>query len=191
MTMRSRKITDEVGLAIIAKFDSGKTTRKIAAELKLSPGQVAGYLHRKGIKRGADNSRILAAAAKKVSLSLNTTEVKHATPYPDQKKVTKVEASEIKASKNAWTGNMRATRRTTHSKEIKLAAEAPTPTPTLLADISLRKQCCWPYGDPKDADFHYCGQARHKGSYCERHFLAAQAGERVRRNHQKLTQIEV
>jgi GcrA cell cycle regulator len=40
---------------------------------------------------------------------------------------------------------------------------------TLLAD-----DCRWPFGDPRSADFHFCGQRKKDGSpYCDDHLRHA------------------
>ena len=40
--------------------------------------------------------------------------------------------------------------------------------------------CRWPYGDPKEAGFHFCGRSTHGGSYCDPHAMYAYQ-PRVRR----------
>ena len=39
-----------------------------------------------------------------------------------------------------------------------------------IADIE-HNECRWPIGDPRDADFHFCGAQQHAGHpYCELHW---------------------
>ena len=39
--------------------------------------------------------------------------------------------------------------------------------------------CQWPYGDPQDKDFYFCGSTTHKGKpYCEEHCDIAYVDER-------------
>ncbi len=49
---------------------------------------------------------------------------------------------------------------------------------TLLKLIDLHSNSCrWPIGDPKDADFHFCGKETLMGkSYCVEHCLEAYVG---------------
>jgi GcrA cell cycle regulator len=42
--------------------------------------------------------------------------------------------------------------------------------------------CRWPFGDPKDKDFHFCGHASdYTLSYCEEHMVMAHAPDNRRR----------
>ena len=43
--------------------------------------------------------------------------------------------------------------------------------------------CHWPYNDPRDRDFRFCGKPTAKGSYCERHALQAHLIPRPGRGH--------
>ena len=43
--------------------------------------------------------------------------------------------------------------------------------------------CHWPYNDPRDRDFRFCGKPTARGSYCERHALQAHLIPRPGRGH--------
>jgi GcrA cell cycle regulator len=41
-------------------------------------------------------------------------------------------------------------------------------------DTLERNDCRWPIGDPREADFHFCGELKLAGRpYCERHWNIA------------------
>ena len=46
-----------------------------------------------------------------------------------------------------------------------------------VADGSRLPHCRWPFGDPRDKDFHFCEKPRSwHSSYCEEHYRAAYQG---------------
>jgi len=57
------------------------------------------------------------------------------------------------------------------------------PITTAEKVVALASDAChWPYGDPRDRNFRFCGKPTVKGSYCERHraraYLAPRTGSR-------------
>jgi len=53
-------------------------------------------------------------------------------------------------------------------------------SPLTAADWD-RNKCCWPFGDPKAADFHFCGEKIREGRpYCASHCEKAYTNTRER-----------
>lgn len=54
-----------------------------------------------------------------------------------------------------------------------IAEPAPPPRPAVTKDLKGAK-CLWPYGDPRDSDFHFCGSGAIEGKpYCAEHCARA------------------
>lgn len=45
-----------------------------------------------------------------------------------------------------------------------------TPEPLSLPTPTRASHCQYPIGDPKEPGFHFCGQPKAQGSYCQEHF---------------------
>jgi GcrA cell cycle regulator len=76
-----------------------------------------------------------------------------------------------------------AVKRSSRSLEFEaMLAELP---PSATIQTLTVASCRWPIGDPRDADFGYCGRARAGGSYCEGHAQMA-----FRRRGEPKQQIE-
>jgi hypothetical protein len=68
------------------------------------------------------------------------------------------------------------------------APPEPTPTPTPAPTTTAEKvfalapnACCWPYGDPRGPDFHFCGNPVTTRPYCEHHRTMAYVAPSTRR----------
>jgi len=60
------------------------------------------------------------------------------------------------------------------------------PNGKFVTTLTLSSRTCrWPIGDPKEMDFHYCGQRPASGGkYCDSHELRSRQATRSRTNHQ-------
>lgn len=79
--------------------------------------------------------------------------------------------------------------RTTGSPNLPTSRRLPGPEPTATATIMTLSQnaCRWPIGDPQDAAFGYCGQARGPhASYCDHHAQVARPERSNRRTEADL-----
>ena len=64
-----------------------------------------------------------------------------------------------------------------------LVASQPQPKTVVTLE---RNDCRWPFGDPRHADFHFCGQPRKNGSaYCEAHAARSFQPSQPRRAYQQ------
>ena len=55
---------------------------------------------------------------------------------------------------------------------------------SIIKMIELKSGMCrWPFGDPKDADFHFCGRkSEHFLSYCTNHMTMSKSPATRNRN---------
>lgn len=83
---------------------------------------------------------------------------------PRRKKGYRPKAVKVQGRDYQAQGHSMKTRKRRKAKPID---HPPSKTPTALIDLKSN-QCAFPIGDPKDADFHFCG-AEAKGTYCEEH----------------------
>lgn len=64
------------------------------------------------------------------------------------------------------------------STTTKVRAESAGPA---TQQRSQARTCCWPFGDPEDPDFHFCGNKAMKNKpYCEEHYKIAYIQARPR-----------
>lgn len=59
------------------------------------------------------------------------------------------------------------------------------PNGKFVTTLTLNSRTCrWPIGDPRDSDFHYCGQRPKAGvKYCDTHERRSRQALRSRANH--------
>jgi hypothetical protein len=72
------------------------------------------------------------------------------------------------------------------SRRARTAARAdPGPTTTVVEQVcALASDACrWPYGDPRDRNFRFCGKPTVTGSYCGYHHAVAYLPPRPGRGH--------
>lgn len=74
-------------------------------------------------------------------------------------------------TKNAVVGKAHRLGLPKRQSPIRRSTKAKKPKPNLIRLENLeRGMCCWPYGDPNDDDFHFCGKpAIPSKPYCLEH----------------------
>ena len=140
--------TDDRVHTLIHRWRDGHSAAVIAAELGISRNAVIGKVHR-------------------LALPCRTTVIAQRPPR----------ASRAPRVTNARPSARSLTARSTTPKPRRLT-EPPTlgPAPAMVVtSLTLAPESCnWPYGDPKDPGFHFCGRDKPKGrAYCAHHAALA------------------
>jgi len=135
--------------AVTQMWAAGKTSREIGDAVSKTRNAVIGLLRRKGISsdENINNQRRRNGGA------VGTDQAAHAYNME----------SRIKAKRRSVV------------RPIPVPAVVELPDdPAVQGGVQFMDlephHCRWPTGDPSDADFHYCGRTRRRGSYCREHW---------------------
>lgn len=145
---------------IISTYRTGLTYRQVAEKLGISPGQVAGVVHRMRKKLGDVHvpSRMMRTFIKDP-----VEKPKKATP---QKPVTAVDGNLV--------NRIQVMRETPSPKTPRVRLRlVETDTEVTFAQLE-HHHCRWPLGEVGRVDFRFCGRTRHSsGPYCADHAAVA------------------
>lgn len=172
--------TDEAVETLKKLWDQGLTTVEISKIIGVSKNSVIGKVHRLGldkrpspIKQKSDDKPIKKVSEKEVSKKDEKIKTKEATI---DKKSQKVEEKTLESPIE----NKKPETQTIETKIVKKETKS-TFTPVAkvvqkdfkenISLIDLESQSCrWPFGDPKDEGFHFCGKKIIPGqTYCPEH----------------------
>lgn len=158
--------TDEMVDELKNLWQKGMTTSEIAKLLGVSKNSVVGKVHRIGlssrpspIKTKSDETEEISAPStkKKCKKTVSPAEVE----APDEKKDDNSDSTVDIKDKHTLSDNC-AAKASNSSSSI-----------TKLTDLDSHT-CRWPIGDPKDENFHFCGNKVKTGqTYCEEHAAIA------------------
>ena len=187
--------TDKMVEELKKLWNMGITTGEIGKRLGISKNSIVGKVHRLGlegrpspIKKSGEPSEKESKPTKKSTASKkNTTEKTSKPAEKKNKSITEVKEKEVATpekkvekklpeTKSAPTKN----KPVVDEDDIKLikSLDVKTDKDCQKENISLTEldnhTCRWPLGDPKDADFHFCGHKVKTGqTYCEEHSAIA------------------
>ena len=180
--------TDE-RIALLKKmWKEGKSAADIAKTLSrgVTRNAVIGKAHRMGLSGRPSPIKKTATVAKKEAPKKETAAKKPAAPaVATLKKTAKTPLASVPAKKAATPA--------TGLRPPALTREAPSrpavqDIPPLNGGVALidlsERMCKWPYGDPEDDDFTFCGRPIRPGTpYCPDHTaMAYQSSGRSRSN---------
>jgi len=155
-------------------WKEGKSAAEIAKELgDVTRNAVIGKAHRLGLSgrpQSSASTQTKKDTSGKTAKSISPKKVAEAKKQASAKAVAETQAKTVPAA----VVRSAATR----------AAERPEDGLTIL-DLSERV-CKWPIGDPRDADFHFCGGPSRPGTpYCDEHVAMAYQTSSGRRQESK------
>lgn len=193
--------TDKMVEELKKLWDMGITTGEIGKRLGISKNSIVGKVHRLGlegrpspIKKSSESSSQEKKAPKKATApkkpvgekkAKSTAKKENATtpaPITENKEPAKKEVSAPKKSieKPIVKNEPTVAKPLVDEDDIKLikSLDVKSEKDYQKENISLTEldnhTCRWPLGDPKDADFHFCGRKVKTGqTYCEEHSAVA------------------
>lgn len=186
--------TDEAVETLIELWKQGLTTVEISKIIGVSKNSVIGKVHRLGLPKRPSPIKQKSTTKAPKKEAVKPAAEKEAAPKKETKKVevkeeTKVPKVEV-APKKAPKIEVKEEVVTPvkEAKKVEVKEEIPsikeskktfTPTPKSVQKdfkenislIELESQSCrWPFGDPKDEGFHFCGKKVLPGqTYCPEH----------------------
>lgn len=192
--------TDEMVEQLKKMWKQGVTTGEIGKRLGISKNSIVGKVHRLGLegrpspikKTGEDQpAKQVKKATKKADKKAIAPVAEPKSPKEEKKvavakpsksqpaEKNKSEKKKASATSQDKTETVKATPQI-EEEDIKLikSLDVKTEKDYQKENISLTEldnhTCRWPLGDPKDADFHFCGRKVKTGqTYCEEHSAVA------------------
>ena len=167
--------TDEMVEDLKRMWKEGLTTGEIGKRLNVSKNSIVGKVHRLGLSGRPSPIKKKNETTKETKVTkTKPTKAASSEPQSIEKKAPIVE-KETKLS------NVPAPESKKDKKEMPFHAtpvKMPTQTSNRPHNLSLTEldnhTCRWPIGDPKDANFHFCGKKVRLGqTYCEEHSTIA------------------
>lgn len=164
--------TDEMIEQLKKMWDEGLTTGEIGKRLNVSKNSIVGKVHRLGlsgrpspIKRKNPEAQTVKPKTEKKPNPPVVKEVKQEKKLPPEPKPIKVKEPEPVKEKEP------------EVKFIPVIKEekAPSKAGQNVSLVELDNHTCrWPIGDPKDENFHFCGNKVRIGqTYCDEHAAIA------------------
>ena len=158
--------TDEMIAELKKLWQEGVTTGEIGKRLNVSKNSIVGKVHRLGLsgrpspikRKDTSASETPAPKAEKKPATAKVQKSKvEKTPVPKAEKVEKVKEPEVEFI------------------PIPPVEKAPSKAGQNVSLTDLDNHTCrWPIGDPKDDNFHFCGNKVRIGqTYCDEHAAIA------------------
>ena len=173
--------TDERIGVLKKMWKAGNSAADIAKELGgVTRNAVIGKAHRMGlsgrpspIKKSADKAKTKTATAKTKTTAAKPKAVKEKKPSAKTKK-----ELASKAAKNKKPTVLKSSKTNQLDKELMETIKQESETRPVSGGVALidltERMCKWPFGDPQEDDFIFCGEAIHAGTpYCPNHAIMA------------------